>query len=743
MNKIPVVLCLFFLLLSCRESNGVNTQVWTQSASTGFETGKKDNASFTPHGITLSPGVLQIEGLKEPYVWSLARDQQGQVYIGTGDPGSVYKLDQQGKPQLLFRSTELHVHTLVVSPSGEIYAGTSPQGHIYHISPQGEARLFCDLPANYIWKLVLDPKGNLYAATGPEGIIYKISTGVSPAREEVFFDSSETHLLDLILDKESNLYACSEPNGLIYKIDTQGQAFVLYDAEEGEVHCLTMDSSGQLYAGTASGARPRVPVVPPVPAPPAVRPPTPTEPAPSPIGSETSLQEPPPPPPLPERLKPRETEKPAVPPHPPKVTNFVYRIAPNGTVKKALEAPQALIFSLTADSRGNVLVGTGSEARIYKIDDKGESYTLLDVEEAQVLCLLGTEEGGFLFGTGNTGRVFRTSTTYCQEGSFESEVFDARVPTAWGNLSWEGDTPEGTRISLSTRTGNSRRPDNTWSPWSEEYLHGGKVLSPVSRFIQYRTRLVTTRPQETPSLQRVSLAYLPQNQAPDLLSLSVSQREKFPRLAPPGRGLEPGAPEEMLRTPLPAFRPGVGGRETKYINWKATDPNGDSMRFKLFYKGRREKDWKLLNREEIKGESFCWQTTRVTDGEYLIKLVASDEPDNPANIALSAEKVSEPFLVDNTRPSLVELKATLSPEKKAEVTGLARDELSNITRVEYSVDAGDWKAIFPKDNIFDSREEGFQFVLEGRLSPGEHTVVINATDAEENIGSGKVVLELP
>ncbi|MFN3466961.1 MAG: hypothetical protein ACK4WF_04565 [Candidatus Brocadiales bacterium] len=801
-TSVAYCLGLFLLILFCgKESGGVNTQSWVQSVTMGFGAGKKDNTSIMPRGVTLSPEVVPVEGIAEPYVWALARDTEGQVYVGTGDPGSVYKLalnqdgsglDTQGKLQLLFRSTELHVHTLAISPSGEIYAGTSPQGHIYCISPQGGGRLFCDLPCNYVWKLVFDARGNLYAATGPDGVIYKIT---AEGKADVFFDSSETHLLDLIVDRESNLYACSEPNGLIYKISPSasgGQAFILYDAEETEVHCLAMDSLGQLYAGTASGARPRMPMAPPPPVATIPRPPSPTEPTPSPIlagplptGGEVLIQEPPPTPPAPpapEGIRPREAERPLAPPHLPKITNFVYRIAPNGTVRKVLEVPQALVFSLSVDARDNVLVGTGSEARIYRIDNKRETCNLLDVEETQVLCLVHvgagsaqkmadlqlapalpgqpSASGGFLFGTGNPGRLFLASDSYCREGGFESEVFDAKFTATWGNLSWEGDTPEGTRIALSTRTGNSRKPDNTWSPWSEEQLfvgggspatHAGKVQSPASRFIQYRARLVTTRPQETPLLQRVSLAYLPQNQAPDILSLSVSQKERFPRLAPPARGQEPGnvrftPEEEAQHAPHQAPRPGVSGREMKYINWKATDPNGDFLRYQLFYRGCSEKDWKPLTREEIKGDSFYWQTTRVPDGEYLIRLVASDEPDNPPNVALSVEKVSEPFLVDNTRPLLVEPRATavagLPPtDGKVVVSGRARDELSNITRIEYSVDAGEWKSIFPGDSIFDSREEDFQFTVEG-LSPGEHTIIINATDAEGNIGSGKALVEL-
>ncbi len=724
MRKVIISLSLFLIVLSgYRELRGVGTQIITQSASAGFDVGIKKNLSLTSQELMLSPEVSAIEGIAEPYVWALAKGPQEQIFIGTGDPGSVYRLGTDGKLQLLFRSPELHVHTLAVSPKNEIYAGTSPQGRIYRISPQGEAELFYNLPVNYIWKLVLDGAGNLYAATGPEGVIYKMSIKEgSPPTAEVFFDSTETHILDLVLDKESNLYAGSEPNGLIYRITLQGQAFVLYDAEEGEVHCLAVDSLGQLYAGTASGAKPRVPVAPLPTVSPMPKAPTTAEQAPTPVIGPTVLQEHPPHP-LSERPKPKEAEKPYIPTHAPKYSNYVYKISPDGSVKKVLEASQALIFGLAVDQHDDLMVGTGSEARIYKIDSKGETCTLLSVEEAQVLCLLYADKTGFYYGTGNPGRVLLVADTYCKEGFFESEVFDTKFNASWGNISWEADTPEGTQVSLYTRAGNSKEPDNTWSAWSDECIQGSKIQSPSSRFIQYRVKLVTTRLDSTPLLQRVFLAHLPQNQQPVIHSLSVSQKI--------------AATEEPSRT----TRSGVSGRETKSISWKTTDPNGDSLRYQLFYKGRQERDWKPLAKEEIKGEYFYWQTTRVPDGEYLIKLVTSDDPDNPAEIALSEEKTSEPFLIDNSRPLLLNLKAVVTDGRRIGVSGLARDELSNIARLEYSVDAGDWRAIFPIDKIFDSREELFLFTLEG-LPTGEHTIVINATDSQDNIGSGKLVVEL-
>jgi hypothetical protein len=44
----------------------------------------------------------------------------------------------------------------------------------------------------------------------------------------------------------------------------------------------------------------------------------------------------------------------------------------------------------------------------------------------------------------------------------------------------------------------------------------------------------------------------------------------------------------------------------------------------------------------------------MADGRYRLKLVAKDTPENPIGQALSTEKVSEPFVVDNTGPALKE-----------------------------------------------------------------------------------------
>lgn len=706
------------------------------------------NVSLEGDGIRLSPRVNLIGNIGEPYVWCLTRDEYQNIYIGTGDPGTVYKLTPTGSLILLHRFSELYVQSLAVSPNGHIFVGTSPQGIIYKITPWREVIMLCDLPDAYVWKLLCDATGTLYAATGPEGKIYRIS---QDGDVDVLFDSAQTHILDMVTDRNGNIYACSEPDGLIYRITPSGEAFVVYDAEEGEIHSLTLDSLGNLYAGTASGARPQVPVTPPAP------PTTPfPEPLPSvagtpPVGTRASQlqQEVPPPPRLPRRPGIRPAVRPPLYGRTPQKPNFVYKITPDGTVTKALEVERGFIFALCTDEWDNIYAGTGNDARLYKIDKDGDVSALLEVKESQVLSLLFMEQRGLFFGTGNEGNLYELSKSYAQTGVFDSSVFDAEIISSWGNIYWEADVPKGTNITIATRTGNSKKPDNTWSKWSAVYTPGAKVESPPSRFIQYRATLSTAVSGITPLLKSLSIAYLPKNQPPEIVSLTVNEE---PVQGQPGRGRRYGPPHRTPKPPIrrlnnarpPALkkptevkrlpRPG-----TKVIEWQTTDPNNDSLNFALYYKGVEEKDWKFL-RKETEKSSYTWQTTRVPDGKYQIKLVASDEPDNPPEIALNTKKISPPFIIDNTRPRLINL-STKTDNTEVLVEGTAVDELSNISRLQYSIDAAEWVSIFPRDMIFDSKEESFHFTIHA-LKPGEHTVVINATDRAGNIGSGKVLVEI-
>ena len=174
-------------------------------------------------------------------------------------------------------------------------------------------------------------------------------------------------------------------------------------------------------------------------------------------------------------------------------------------------------------------MGTGNKAALFKIDSNNEASLLYDFSESQILDILSYKDGINYMATGNNANVYQLSSAYSREGTYESIVHDTTYVSSWGCISWKGQTPSQTNIRLSTRSGNNRKPDITWSDWTRGYQSNGeKIKSPSARFIQYRATLTTDDSKTTPSLDNVSIAYLPQNQPPVIRRVEVTTPRHFP-----------------------------------------------------------------------------------------------------------------------------------------------------------------------------------------------------------------------
>ena len=93
--------------------------------------------------------------------------------------------------------------------------------------------------------------------------------------------------------------------------------------------------------------------------------------------------------------------------------------------------------------------------------------------------------------------------------------------------------------------------------------------------------------------------------------------------------------------------------------WLGTDPNGDSMVYTVEIRGVNETEWKPL-KEKIVDKYLSWDSTAFPDGEYRLRVTASDAPGNPPAEALSSRTESAPFLIDNTPPRITGLAAELN-----------------------------------------------------------------------------------
>ncbi len=733
------IFTLFFLLLLVSRADGTTTNVWTQSTESEFDKGITQNVSIHSTGeIRLSPKTEAVTGIKSAFVWAMASDVQEQVFVGSGDPGTVYCIKNGSEAVELFKSPELYIQSIVCDKHGNLYAGTSPKGIIYKINNRGEASVFCRLPAAYVWDMAVDNDSNLFAATGNEGILFKISPDGVPS---VFFDSPETNLLDILLDQYNNVYAGTEPNGLVYKITPAGETQVLYDASEGEIHSLAMDSSDNIYAGTASGAQVFVPAAPAAPVFTQTGVVTPFSkeerawnlnlPEELPMAQPASMAQ--------QRPPSRETEV------PPKITgipmapNYVYKITKEGLVRKIFETGQALILGISLDTQDNLYVVTGNKSGVYKVCKDETSSRMVDVEEVQALCCLNTNNSELYVGTGNMGRVYKIWPSFVTEGAFISSVLDTTTISDWGCIYWEAAQPEGTKVTLATRSGNCEKPDLTWDSWSTPYLSSGeRIISAPARFIQYKAALQTVNTDTTPAINMVSLSYLPKNQPPKIVNFTVEKESSSASQKPPEAKTD-GKAETKPQTP--AVQKPHHQIAQKNIQWDTEDPNNDSLQLTIYFKGEDEKAWKVIDKNTQKKGSYAWDTLRLPDGKYQVKLVASDEPDNPPETALSAENTIQPIVIDNSRPMIKSLNTAMGADGRHVISGTIKDEYSNIIKVQYTIDGHEWTSAYPVDGVFDSQEESFQITTK-HLTPGDYTLIVNAFDSEGNIGVEKAMFEV-
>ena len=150
-----------------------------------------------------------------------------------------------------------------------------------------------------------------------------------------------------------------------------------------------------------------------------------------------------------------------------------------------------------------------------------------------------------------------------------------------------------------------------------------------------------------------------------------------------------------------------------------------------------ETEWKPL-KEKVTEKYLSWDRPRFPDGDYRLRVTATDAPSNPPAEALTAQLESGPFTIDNTPPAISGLTASRSGGKLM-VRWHAADALSNLDRAEYSLDGGDWMVAQPVTKVSDSPALDYELSLDA--PPGEHTVAVRVWDGNDNLSVDKVVVK--
>ena len=414
---------------------------------------------------------------------------------------------------------------------------------------------------------------------------------------------------------------------------------------------------------------------------------------------------------------------------------------------------QDVVYALAFDSAGRVLAGAGNKGNVFRIESPSRYTALVSVPATQVTAFQQGGDGRLYAAAGNVGKVYEIGPEVEHEGTIESDVFDSSLHSLWGRLSFEGRL-NGGQVAIATRSGNLDQPQKNWSPWSGAITtpKGGRIASPAARFVQWKATLTADAAGHSPELESVDVAYLPKNIEPHIDEIEITPPNyKFPapvtplvslvqppqtlNLPPLGKRGGGAAPVFTLdtSTSTPAMQLAKGYLGAR---WTAGDINGDTLTYTVEIRGVKETEWKPL-REKVAEKYFSWDSTAFPDGEYRLRITASDAPSNPPAEALTVQMESDPFVIDNTPPKITGLTATRAGGK-LQARWHAADALNDLAKAEYSLDGGEWTVAEPVTKLSDSLELDYEVAVDA--GPGEHTIAVRVTDDYDNLSVEKAVV---
>ena len=619
---------------------------WEVTSSEHWMAGRGEQVAVTREGrLALGPAVRVLHEDASPMLWTAAAAPNGTVYVGTGNEGQVLALTGD-TVRVLWDSDELQVHALAWHGDA-LLAGTSPDGKVYRITADGKATVFFDPEDTYVWSLAVDAQQQVYVGTGGKGRVYRLpKTGGAATK---IFESAAANVTALHLGAGGDLLVGTDSPGRLYRVPAAGKPFALLDGPYTQVQAIRSGPKGETYVLAVSpGSTPASTT--PSPAAPTT---TPT----ASVSTEVTIV----------AIGDATTVSPATagvtsaaPATTPGAKGAVYTLTADGLVDLYWEATGELPFDMTVTPAGRVLVSADNGV-VYALDGNPARVARIAQVPGRQLTRIIPRGDRYLLTASNPGKLIELTGAAATSGTYTSEVKDATTGASWGVLRHEGEIPAGSKVTFSTRSGNTSTPDETWAEWTPLKDDEGvlRIASPAARYLQWKVDLAGS-----PLIDAVSLTYLPRNQRPRFSSVTVHPpgvvfQQPFGTQEPPDlAGFLSTTPaparDQAIAAATPTSTVAAVGRRLyqkgfQTFQWEATDPDKDDLRFQVWLRRVGSDDWRLLAKDLV-GNVHTWDTSLLPDARYLVRLVATDARANPAATSLQAEREAGPITVDNTPP---------------------------------------------------------------------------------------------
>jgi hypothetical protein len=672
---------------------------WDWPADRAFSEMQLEGAAINRDGLLVAGLSSRTVGPVGPEVfWRIISDGKGGYFTGTGHGGEIHHTTAADKSRLVVRLEGTEVFSLLVLEGGDLLAGCGPEGQLYRIDKDGQATLLDSVPGGYIWAMAQDQQDDVvWLAAGSPAAVFRLDLDSGSLENAV--DLPAQNALDLVFDDQGRLLVSTQGPGLIYRLDpgrplelrllletAQDEARQFITGPEGHLYVLALNTDG---AGQPGGSL-----------------------------QQGAVQSATPPTLLSLMIEGNGSEIPRA---------ALYRIEDDGLVVPWWSGEVDLMIAAWSPRwgwlGGGPLAEDSGRTILHGLTIPSGSHPLAGWIGGDVLDILvaegASDEESIIVCQAHPGSVTALSGQGKSPRHAVSPPLDGGMPVTGGRLKWQTDGGKG-KLQWSVRGGNRSEPDDSWSDWSDTWTGQNQVLPlEPSRFLQWRVEFPATDSDNPLGLTSVSVSAWQDNLPPlvttftreylDEIHLGMMNNHNDNITQTFRSGLKAEFSQGSTADHLAGPERSAVGRTVRVFTWGGTDPNGDRVVWELAYRRSQDQAWReiLTGRPELMGS---WDTSEVPDGQYYLRLTASDMPDNPGHLAEKTSRVIGPVNVDNTGPEISSFKVAAHPDGVL-VSLTAKDSSGVLAGARLRLPDGTTERLDPADGICDSPTEKFSATI--------------------------------
>jgi outer membrane protein assembly factor BamB len=201
----------------------------------------------------------QIFSRNQGLISAVTFDNNGRAYAAMSPNGQIFRGDDKGNLQPFYTSDERYIWDMLPRPDG-LYFVTGDRGALYRLDGQGKAELLYKSPESNLKTLYHDPVHGLLLGGGSRGLVYRYE---GKERVTALLDTEATEVNAIVGDGKGNLFVAAtraqptknQSRSLVYWIDASGRAELIFQLGGETAHSLALNPQGTLFVGTGSQGR--------------------------------------------------------------------------------------------------------------------------------------------------------------------------------------------------------------------------------------------------------------------------------------------------------------------------------------------------------------------------------------------------------------------------------------------------------------------------------------------------------